>query len=259
MMSDRPEQKVDQPAYFGGSEISFDVRRSDVAMDTRVVEPISAEVLSPGESLVNALHEAERFDSRGFYTSGREILTAALAVAYSLSLEIRWGGDTAIQVAVDRLSSKRTRKISAAKIELMALELTAKPQNVSERKLCSSHASILKVARDEGVSKERFADWFRGKKIKDCRRRAARKAQPEAECKKMPDLGRSDWMESEEDPVLRVEIASAEDLLAELTVPLDRLSSVKVSALARLLDSDQAVSSILRNLAELLEPQPKPG
>jgi len=169
-MSDGPEQKVDQPAYFGGSEISSDVRRSGNATDANAVDPIGAEALSPDESLLSALHAAERFDSSGFYKTGRERLTPTLVLAYSLSVEIRKGGKNAIQVAIDRLSPARQRKISASKVELIALELTAKPQNVSQRKLCSSHASILKVAREERVSKEQFAEWLRGQKIKDCRR-----------------------------------------------------------------------------------------
>jgi hypothetical protein len=257
-MSVGPEQKVDQPAYFGGSEISIDVCRSAGATDANAVDPIGAETISPDESLLRALHAAERFDGSGFYKSGRERLTPTLEVAYALVVEIKNGGEAATRFAVDHLSRARKRKISSSKIELIALELTAKPQSESERKLCSSHASILKVARGEGVLKEQFAEWFLGQKVKDCRSRATRKARPKVGSTKPPKLERLYPANPDDYPTLRLGLWSGEALLAEHVV-LASMSGPRVGALARLLDSDQAVSSLLRALAEMFEQHPNSG
>ncbi|MBG0794076.1 hypothetical protein IYY11_11925 [Methylocystis sp. H62] len=248
MTSRESEGSNDQiSACFGESEITGEAKGYPETNNTNV------RLRSPDESLREALLAAERFNARGFYKSGREILTPTLELAYALNLEIRNGGETAIQVALARLSQKRKRKISVNKVELIALELTAKPQTVSERKQCSSHASILKVAHDEGVSKEQFADWFREKKIKDCRRKAAKKAGSRAERQTESRLQSLSPSNPDEYPTLHIEIRSGAYVLAELTAQLVRMTGLEVRAQALLLESEQDVESILRQLAEYFE------
>lgn len=243
-------------AYFGETETTGVASERDDANGSLEILA-SAQVPSPDESLLEALLAAERFDCRSFYKSGREILTPTLELAYSLSLEIRNGGETAIQIALARLSSRRKRKISVNKVELIALELTAKPQTVSEHKQCSSHASILKVAHDEGVSKGQFADWFSLKKIKDCRKKAAKKAGSRAGRQTPPKLRSLYPSDLDEYPTLHIEIVSGAHVLTELTAQLVRSSCYEVGQQAKLLESGQDVGSILRKLAEYFEPRPR--
>lgn len=251
MMSHGPKQQVAKmPIYFGGSEMSCDVRRSGDATDARAVGPISAEVLSPDQSLLQALLAAESFDSSGFYKTGRERLTPTLEIAYGLSFELKNGGYAAILLAIDRLSSERKRKISAAKIELIALELTAKPQNVAERKHCSSHASILKVARDEGVSKEQFAEWFRGKKIKDCRSRAARQscAGTEQNCTDAVMASQPSVR-----PILRIVIEGLPTPSLEHRMPLSERALAAINSLFETAHAGMDFSKFLDELADAMD------
>jgi hypothetical protein len=245
-----------QMAYFGETETTGAASERDDANGSLEILADS-QVSSPDESLLEALLAAERFNASGFYKSCREILTPTLDLAYALSLEIRRGGEPAIQVALARLSQKRKRKISANKFALIALELTAKPETVSERKQCSSHASILKVAHDEGVSKAQFADWFRKKNIRDCRRKAAKKAGSRAERQASYGLQSLYPSDPDECPTLRIEIRSGAHVLTEFTAQLVRSSCCEVSQQAKLLESEQDVGSILRKLAEYFEPRPR--
>lgn len=136
---------------------------------------VLAETASASPALIRAIDDCARFNGQGFFHNRRENRLAMLVLAYLLLLELVSGGDEAIMLATNRLPpDARARRPSLTKPELIAVQLTAKPENEAQRKLCSDYASVLMVARVKGLSPTDFVGWIEEADIGDCKAKAKR-------------------------------------------------------------------------------------
>lgn len=133
------------------------------------------EIASTSTALVRAIDDCARFNGQGFFQNRRESRIEMFVLAYLLLLELFSGGEEAITLAIDRFpAGTRARRPSFNKPELIAVQLTAKPEDEPERKLCSDYASVLLVARVKGLSASEFVDWIEKADIGECKVRAKR-------------------------------------------------------------------------------------
>ena len=118
----------------------------------------------PETPLLRAIDQSARFNGQGFFQNRRANRIAMLVPAHILLLELVRGGEEAIDVAISRFPDGiRERRPSRHKPELIAVQLTAKPENEAQRKLCSDYAAVLMVARVEGISVTEFLTWIDGR------------------------------------------------------------------------------------------------
>ncbi len=126
-------------------------------------------------ALLRAIDDCADFNGQGFFQNRRENRLAMLILAYLLLLELVRGGDEAITLAINRFPPDAgVRRPSLTKPELIAVQLTAKPDDEPQRKLCSDYSSVLMVARVKGLSPANFVDWIEEADIGDCKVKAKR-------------------------------------------------------------------------------------
>lgn len=121
-----------------------------------------------GPTLVQALEDGERFDGCGWRLRRREHTAQLLRTAYHIVVEVVAGGEAGRQALLGRLGLRK-RAPSRDKLELTALEFVAKPEIEAERKLLSSYAPVLTVAKSAGLSPQGFRDWVLTVDFAECR------------------------------------------------------------------------------------------
>lgn len=236
--------------YFGQGEIARVKHPSDSG-DSDITIHNGARESSDHRSFHRALAASAQFDASGFYQSGRERRKPVLVRSYNLFLAIVKVGDWAVELLLQQPPlSERRRKISRSKLELIALEVTAKPTTESQRKQCSSFACVLKAARQESVTIEAFPDWLDDVNIKECRRRAvnqidSREGQPplDAQIASKPKVR----------PWLRIAVGNEltpsnqhQTFFPEATLPV-------VQALIEAAKAGASYSEVLRRLADAIK------
>lgn len=126
-------------------------------------------------TLTTALDRSVEFDGTGFFTNRRDRRGEMTGTAYVLYKALQGGGDQAFNLAVARIPpGLRQRAPSRNKLELLAVQLTAKPRTTEERKACSSYASLLIVAQALGITTEGYRAWASGIDLADAEFRAKR-------------------------------------------------------------------------------------
>lgn len=185
---DAPDGQPKEPLCFvpheteniaGKGLLSGDVRelRASETIDQTTAQPCfgPAETASASPALLRAIDDCARFNGQGFFQNRRENRLAMLVLAYLLLLELVSGGDEAITLAINRFPpDARARRPSLTKPELIAVQLTAKPDDEPQRKLCSDYASVLMVARVKGLSPTDFVVWIEEADIGECKVKAKR-------------------------------------------------------------------------------------
>ncbi|MBB2962527.1 hypothetical protein [Methylobacterium sp. R2-1] len=173
------------PHCFGVHETSLDatqaVKPQDIPsfLNTKADSIAAESCFGLGEranpALLRAIEDCAHFNGRGFFQNRRENRIAMLVLAYLLLLELLRGGEEAIKVAISKFPpDARVRRPSMTKPELIAVQLTAKPENEPQRKLCSDYGSLLLVARVKGLSPTDFVGWVEEADIGDCKVKAKR-------------------------------------------------------------------------------------
>jgi hypothetical protein len=127
------------------------------------------------QTLIAALDSSESFDGTGFFVNRRDRRVEMTATAFVLFQALLAGGDAAVDLALARIPpGHRQRAPSRAKLELLAITLTAKPTTTEEQKACSAYASLLIVAQANGVTTEGFSEWARAINLADAEVQAKR-------------------------------------------------------------------------------------
>jgi len=120
-------------------------------------------------ALSAAIETCVQFPAKAFFQSRRAARSELLKPAYELMLKLSEEGFPAIDLAIAALpTGLRERRPSRHKIELLAVELTAKPENTEQRKACSKYAAILQVARHKNIAVDDFTSWSDEVNIEDC-------------------------------------------------------------------------------------------
>lgn len=85
------------------------------------------------------------------------------------------GGEAAIDLAIERLPPDlRQRPPSKKKPELIALQVTAKPETEAHLKTLYGYAPVLFVARVRGLSPDAFEEWVPNVNLDDCKVQATK-------------------------------------------------------------------------------------
>lgn len=71
------------------------------------------------------------------------------------------GDDQALLAYVIAKSKLKITKATGSNSALVSLQITARPHDTHQRKLCSGWALILKAARAENITVENFAEWVK--------------------------------------------------------------------------------------------------
>ncbi len=155
-----------------GDQVSFPETETGQIKHSGETPPPQREI-SP--VLIAALDSSEGFDGTGFFVNRRDRRVEMTATAFVLFQALLAGGDAAVDLALARIPpGYRQRAPSRAKLELLAITLTAKPKTTEEQKACSAYASLLIVAQTHGVTTEGYCEWARGINLADAEVQAKR-------------------------------------------------------------------------------------
>lgn len=115
------------------------------------------------EEIRTACHECKSFgNGDGFFGSQwHERLLELLHPSYKVRLLI--ADDPARLAVVIHLSGMKTTKASRKNASLICIGITAQPQDIAQRKLCSSWAEILNEAYAEHISLKGFVEWVKSR------------------------------------------------------------------------------------------------
>ena len=129
----------------------------------------------PNPDFLQALENATRFNGSEFFHNQRERRTALLVQSNILLVEMIKGGDAAIDLAIERLPPDlRQRAPSKKKPELIALQVTAKPETEAHLKTLYGYAPVLFVAQARGLSPDAFREWVPDVNLDDCKVQATK-------------------------------------------------------------------------------------
>ncbi len=217
--------------------------------------PLSAPALTQANALLDALAECHGYPGQRFFRSRTEHRLAVLTPAYRLALEIVRGGEPAYDVAVRRMPvGLRQRSPSREKPELLAVQITAKPETSSQRKQCSALASLLMVARTTGLSVEEFPVWATEADLEDCRLKAKR-IRMALRAGIAPDLDEESdsAITDEETPWVQVSYGHGTKTIETYSTPLSAGSNIKIAAFVKAGIAGIPLPDVLRQVADLLD------
>lgn len=246
------------PKHCRASTTATDNCRS-IGLEPRVVtvvEDTPPPVLTTGKdnAFSNALTACDDYPGQQFFQSRTENRLAVLTPAYRLALEIVRGGEPAFDLAASRMSAGlRQRAISRDKPELLAVQVTAKPETSNQRKQCSALASMLMVARVKGLSAEAFPDWASDADLEECRAKAKR-IRAALRAGVAPDLDDDSEAEPEaEAPWVQVTYGRGAKTVEVFTASLPLAAETGVAALISAGPAAGTLPNVLRWIANFLD------
>lgn len=237
------DDRATRAANFAPSEITA----ADAALGTPKTG--SADMAESKTDVDAALKASREFDSAAFFSEAH--LKPTFIQSYRLLNALIAGGDDAVALAMQQAPlNERKRKISLNKPELIALELTAKPQDKKQRKQCSSHACVLKMARKDRVANEQFPAWLEDPNngVKKCRERVA-KMRPDRSDVSKPFPRREPPTPPDNEAWVKLVVGKGSDISAERSESILPLCAAKI---CDLIDSATSFGHALEDVAKWL-------